>query len=120
MTSRDEHGVATVWGLALLALLTAVALVAVAVVSVVAGHRRAQAGADLAALAGAGAQRDGDAACRVAGGIAADNGSELTACTIEGAQVRVVVQVRVHGLFGRVHLVRARALAGPDPGFSPS
>lgn len=111
---RDESGVATVWGVATIALLMVVAVVAFAVVAVVAGHRRAQAGADLAALAGAGAQRDGDDACAAARRIAGANGGELTRCVVDGWRVRVVVQVRVRGLLGHEHVLRGRARAGPS------
>lgn len=114
MTRRDEQGVATVWGIGLVGLLAVLAVLAVAVVGVVTGHRQAQAGADLAALAGAGTQRDGGDACAAAARIAGDNGGELARCVVDGWRVRVVVQVRVRGLFGREHVLRGRAWAGPS------
>lgn len=112
--ARAERGTATVWGVALIGLLALVTVVCVAVVAVVAGHRRAQAAADLAALAGAGTLRDGGEACAAAGRIARRNRGEVVTCEVSGQRVRVVVQVRVRGLLGREHLLRGRALAGPD------
>ena len=112
---RDEAGVVTIWGVALIGLLTLLAVVAFVLVGVVAGHRRAQAGADLAALAGAGTLRDGGDACASAARIAASNDGELARCEVEGWNVRVVVRVRVPGLFGREHVLRGRAVAGPAP-----
>lgn len=112
--ARDERGVATVWGIALIGLLALVTVVAIVIVALFAGHRRAQAAADLAALAGAGALRDGADACRTAEWIAARNHAELAGCDVDGMRVRVVTQVDVRGLFGHEHVLRAQALAGPE------
>lgn len=110
---RDESGVVTIGGVAVIGLLTLVAVVGFAVVALVAGHRRAQAGADLAALAGAGTLRDGGDPCAAAGRIARRNGAELVSCAVRDRDVRVVVEVRLSGLLGRDHALRGRAVAGP-------
>lgn len=110
---RDESGVVTVWGVALIGLLTLLAVVAFAVTAVVAGHRRAQAAADLAALAGAGSLQHDRDGCRSAAHIARRNDAVLVSCAVEQWRVRVVVAVPVPGLLGREHRLRARALAGP-------
>ena len=112
---RDEAGVVTLWGVAMIGLLALVAVVAFALVGVVAGHRRAQAAADLAALAGAQALRDGGDACASAARLAARNDGELPRCGVDQWSVEVAVLVRVPGLFGREHVLRGRAVAGPGP-----
>ena len=73
------------------------------VAAMVAAHRSAQAAADLAALAGAAAARDGGDPCAAAGSVAADNGARLTRCSTAGPEITVEVEVR------------RPALAGPDP-----
>lgn len=120
MTGRDEQGVATAWGLGLIGLLAVMAFVAAAVIGILAGHRRAEAAADLAALAGAGELRDGGDACGTAGLIARRNRAALVDCRPVGWRVEVVVRVRVRGLFGRVHALEGRALAGPAQETGPA
>jgi secretion/DNA translocation related TadE-like protein len=115
---RDEDGAGTVLALAMMGLLVTVTLATSGVVGVVAGHRRAQSGADLAALAGAGALQDGGDACQGAGVIARRNGTRLRGCEIDGWNVTVVVSATVH-LPGSPMELEARGRAGPvdaDPG----
>jgi secretion/DNA translocation related TadE-like protein len=95
----------------------AVALVLLSAVLVAVGHvvverRRAAAGADLAALAGAVEVQHRRDACPVAARIARRNGVELTSCDVEGEQVRVSTAVTTR-LLGREVEVRAHAHAGP-------
>jgi secretion/DNA translocation related TadE-like protein len=95
----------------------AVALVLLSLVLVVAGHmvverRRAAAGADLAALAGAVELQHGREACPAAHESADRNGVELTSCRVEGDRVRVSTANTVR-LLGRDLRVRAHAHAGP-------
>ncbi|TFV48548.1 Rv3654c family TadE-like protein [Blastococcus sp. TF02A_35] len=114
---RGERGAATVWVLALSAVVVLVGAAAVlAGVATVARHR-AGAAADLAALAGAGRAVVGDAdPCAAAGRIAEDNGAALAGCRVEPGSV-VVVEVRVTVGLGRlgVHEALGRARAGPVP-----
>lgn len=99
--------------LALVGLLVFVAVVAVGVSTVVVGHRRAQAAADLAAIAGATALRDGQDPCAEAGAVADGNGAELAECSVAGATVAVVARLRLPAALGD-RWVRARARAGPS------
>ncbi|MGY2067223.1 Rv3654c family TadE-like protein [Blastococcus sp. SYSU DS0619] len=112
----SERGSATVWVLALSAVLALLATAAVLVgVAAVARHRAAGA-ADLAALAAAGRAVVGDpAACTAATDVAAANGAELTGCRVgEGGVVDVAVTVPVRlGRLG-VHTAHGRARAGPE------
>lgn len=109
---RDDDGSATVWAVHLLALLTAVAVAASAMTALVAGHRRAQAAADLAALAGATAAQSGLAACSAAATIAARNHARLQACAEADGVVTLRVETRAVVL-GRSHSLLGMARAGP-------
>jgi secretion/DNA translocation related TadE-like protein len=91
-----DIGSATVWSLALaLAVLTLVWAATLVALAVGARHR-AEAAADLAALAGAAAARDGRDGCAAAAQIATANDAQLEACqwAADGSLV-VGVAVRV-------------------------
>lgn len=110
---RDERGAATALVLAALSLLMLVALALVHVAGMVRAQRSAQAAADLAALAGAVASRQGLPPCDRAAEIAVGNGASLVECMVRGAEVSLTVSVpgpqwRGHGVD-----LRARARAGP-------
>nr|WP_280497956.1 Rv3654c family TadE-like protein [Nocardia asiatica] len=110
----SEDGLATVFAcLALVALIGATLLIAQVGFVVVARHR-AQAAADLAALAAAGALVEGaDAACDEAGELARRMGTRIRACTTSEWDVTVTVERNVPiGLYG-VRIVAASARAGP-------
>lgn len=117
-SARGQAGAATVFGLALIALLTLVAAGSGVAVGALAGHRRAEAAADLAAVAGASAVQAGRDGCAAAGGTARANGARLAGCSIEGDDVVVSVEVgwaALQRLLGSVALptLGARARAGP-------
>ncbi|WP_370246968.1 Rv3654c family TadE-like protein [Nocardioides sp.] len=116
---RGDRGAATVLVVALCGLLlllgTALAVLGAAVVA----HRRAQAAADLAALAGAQQLLVGADACAAATELAARHGARMVRCTVTGADVAVEVVVpgpRWHGLGADLG---ARARAGPVTGSAP-
>lgn len=113
---RREDGVAAVSALGLTVVLVLVALVCGQLAALVNGQRRAQSGADLAALAGAGSLSDGGDPCRAAGRLATANQVQLVACAVVGDSVRVVVRVERRGPFGVERSIRARARAGPSAG----
>ena len=118
-TGRDEVGAGSVLAVAMLAVLVVVTVAVGGVVGVVAAHRTAQAAADLAALAGAGAVQDGADPCRRAGEIARRNGSRLQRCSVQGWDVAVVVVADTAHLPGGVLDLSARARAGPISGLAP-
>lgn len=103
----------------MLAALLAAALAAVAVGGIWIGsaliaRHRAQAAADLAALAGAGRVAAGPTAvCRQAAEVAALMTASLRECRVEGIDVVVVVSALPGGSLGGV--ARAAARAGPVP-----
>ncbi len=110
---REERGAATVLVIPVIALLVLGALVASFVGGALAAQRRAQAAADLAALAGAGSLQRGEDACAAARSIAHRNGAESTVCEPSGDDVLVRVEISSAALFGRAVAVTAKARAGP-------
>jgi secretion/DNA translocation related TadE-like protein len=112
---RDETGAGTVLAVAMIGLLVTVTVATSGAVGLVAGHRRAQAAADLAALAGAAALQDGGDACSRAGTVAERNGASLRRCRVEEWNVSLVVASSVHLPGGSIDL-RARSHAGPVTG----
>ncbi|MEN8708280.1 MAG: Rv3654c family TadE-like protein [Nocardioides marinisabuli] len=111
-SAPDEAGAATVLGVALAGLLLLLGVALAELGAVVVAHRRAQAAADLAALAGATSRADG---CLAADRVALANGAALTACTPEGSAVLVTVRVDAPPGLDRVLVIEARARAGPAP-----
>lgn len=114
---RDgQRGAATVLAVGLVGVLLTVTLVVAAGIALVVDHRRAQAAADLAALAGAQALAPGDgggSACGAAGSTAGANGARLVACTVVGRDVRVRVEVDGPDVAGLGASLVAEARAGP-------
>ena len=112
--ARGSRGAATVLGVAMAGLLLLLGVALAELTAVVAAHRRAQAAADLAALAGASAPAE---PCAAAERVALANGARLAACTPEGSRAGVLVTVRVDGPPGldRVLVIEGHARAGPGP-----
>ena len=121
--ARAEEGSATVLATVLIGALTATAVLALVAGSVLVDHRRAQAAADLAALAGATALQEGADGCAAAGRLARANGAVLKTCRTTAATVLVEVVVDT-GFADLVGTITARARAGPvlppDVGYSGS
>lgn len=90
---REQRGAATVLAVALLGLLVLLGCALSVVSAMFAAHRSAQTAADLAALAGAAAVMGPQDPCAVATRTAAVNGAALTACVVDGRDVRVTVLV---------------------------
>jgi secretion/DNA translocation related TadE-like protein len=117
--ARDDRGSATVWVLALSGVLLSFGAAAVLVGTAVAARHRAEAAADLAALAAAGSAVSGTAdPCVAASSIASANGAVLESCTVgPGAVVEIRVGVRVTMASLGVRWAHADARAGPvEPG----
>ena len=111
MNSR-ERGSATITAIGLLGVLLFVGAALAAVGGVFVSHRTAEAAADLAALAGAGALADGSP-CPVASAVAAENGATLVDCRTEGREVWVAVRVGGPRWLGHGADPVAEARAGP-------
>lgn len=94
---RRDSGAATVLAVAVVAVVVLLSTGALVIASAVVASGRARLAADVAALAGARAARDGaDAAraCALARQVARTNEATLTACSLEGERLDVVVTVQ--------------------------
>lgn len=109
----DDKGAMTVTTAFIVAFILALTLAVLLIArAAVAGHA-ARSAADLAALAGAHAVREGDDGCATASGVAAANGASAPVCTVDGRDVVVRAEVGVDlGLFG-MRAASAVARAGP-------
>lgn len=111
---RADRGGATAFACFALAGLIVATLLVGHVGSVVAARHRAQAAADLGALAAAGRLVEGaDAGCAAAGEVAGRMGAAVGRCAVEQWDVVVAVRAEVSfGVFG-MRTVAATARAGP-------
>lgn len=111
---RSERGTATAWAVPLIGVLALLTVMLAGVGTALAAVRRAQAAADLAALAGATAYAAGREACAEAARVASLNRARLDSCDVLGpGDVRVVVRTRARGPWPDPLEVRGRARAGP-------
>lgn len=108
-----ERGSASIVVVALAGVLLLIGLAASHVTATAVAHRRAQAAADLAALAGAGAHQRGEDPCPVAADVAARNHARLASCVDHGKDVVVEVTVEGPELLGLAATPTGRARAGP-------
>jgi secretion/DNA translocation related TadE-like protein len=103
-----------VWAVALIGVLWTVALGLVTVAGARVVRHRAQAAADLTALAvAARAIPLGEEACRRGEAVAAANGAGLERCAVVGPTADVIVAAEVRLPLLGLHTVNARARAGP-------
>ncbi len=105
-----ERGSASLLAVTMAGLLVFVGGALAGVTALVVDHRRAQAAADLAALAGAGAPSD---PCGAAARIATANGARLVGCVPSGPDLVVSVTVTSAAWPGRDLTISAQARAGP-------
>lgn len=124
--AAKEGGSASVWILVAALLALFVGSVVVLRSAAVLARHRAEAAADLAALAAAARIGTGLDACSAAGPIAAANGAVLTSCTTrlaaDGRSGTVSVQVRLHFHLAPLGVADAdaRARAARLPGGRPA
>jgi len=114
---RRDLGAGTVLLVAVVAVVLSAATVALGLAAALVTRQRAEAAADLAALAGAQALVRGGDACGTAGRVAAAGRARVVACEPVGTTVHLVVEVRLPGVLGRLDMppARARARAGVPP-----
>lgn len=113
-----ERGSGTVLVLAAVAAIMIVGTGGLAVSAAVRASHQARSAADLAALAGAQAWvggADEAAACVLSGQVVEANHAVLTSCSVDGASLRLTVEVVVQSALPAVsgRHARARARAGP-------
>ena len=113
MRRREDSGSATLLAVAMIGVLVLVGGALGVVGAMVHAHRVAQSAADLAALAGAGAQARGADACSAATSIAGANGASVDSCVVDGFEVRLQVTVAGPRWLGQRHDLSAQARAGP-------
>lgn len=112
--TRDT-GSGTVLVVGAVGLILGLVMGALTVVSAVLASHRAQAAADLGALAAAGVLVRGEppgAACTVASNVTGRNGGQVTACRA-GADLSVEVVVQVQASLARLGPATVRSRAGP-------
>ena len=112
---RDaDGGVGTVWTAAAIAVVLGVLVFALQLGAAVLARHRAEAAADLAALAAAGrAERGQRIACARAEEIATEMNGSLTECEITGWEAEVTVRVRLPFAPFDTGPASGRARAGP-------
>lgn len=115
----SERGAATAYAAVVVGVVLLLGCVLAVVAAVVVDLRRAQAAADLAALAGAVAAGTGEDPCAAAGAVAAANGATLTSCTPAGREVTLEVRVAGPRWLGLAADPTARARAGPAAATAP-
>lgn len=109
-----ERGSATVWVLALVAVVWTLSMAMFCVGQVLGARHRAAAAADLSALAAAEQALWGrDRACGAAVEVATAQGARLSGCAVTGLVADVAVEVPLRGLLGHFPPASARARAGP-------
>jgi secretion/DNA translocation related TadE-like protein len=112
---RDQ-GLATVWAATGIAVLMTVLVVALHLGAAVHARHRAEAAADLAALAAAGmAVQGAEPACARAAEIATAMGATVTTCDLAGWDALVEVGVPVPLALPGLDTATGRARAGPAP-----
>jgi secretion/DNA translocation related TadE-like protein len=109
----SELGSASVLVVAVVGLLLVIGAALGVVTAMVRAHRVAQAGADLAALAGAHGLARGRGACADAARIAAANHVRLTGCRVDGRTLLVTVEATGPHWLGQSADLSAEARAGP-------
>lgn len=112
-----DRGAGSVLLTAVVAVVLSAATAALALSGALVTRQRADAAADLAALAGAQALLRGGDACVTAGRVAAVGRARVVACEPMGTSVYVVVEAALPGVLGRLDMppARARARAGVPP-----
>ncbi|MEU8250157.1 Rv3654c family TadE-like protein [Nonomuraea sp. NPDC048916] len=112
--AREDRGSATLWGVAFMGLVMAVAMAVATAGSARVARHRVNDAADLSALAAA--RRvivDPEGACGRAAAVAVDNGVELAECTITDEVVDVWTSLAITLPIMGTRVLTGRARAGP-------
>jgi len=110
---RRDRGAVTVLAVAMLGILILIAAALAVGESMVVAHRRAQAAADLAAVAAAQAIQHARDPCSAASDVAAANGATMTGCAVADDDVTISATVPGPRWLGAQGDFAARARAGP-------
>jgi secretion/DNA translocation related TadE-like protein len=110
----EDRGAATIFVLAVGLVLVAAGIAGAAVGSARIGRHRAQAAADLGALAGAAQAIEGtEAACAQAARFVVANSGRVTSCEVNGLEIVIRTNVTITPLPGLTRHAEAAARAGP-------
>lgn len=113
-TTEVDRGGATVWAAGAIAVLVLLMMYGVSMGAAVAGRHRAEAAADLAALAAAGHALDGEsAACAYGDRVVEAMAGRMLTCRIVGWEAFVEVEVRAPVSWLPSSAAHGRAHAGP-------
>ncbi|HEY4007796.1 MAG TPA: Rv3654c family TadE-like protein [Pseudonocardia sp.] len=113
-TGEQDDGLATVWAVSAIAVLVMAMVFGLGLGAAATGRHRAEAAADLAALAGAGHALDGEpTACAYADRVAEPMHARLVSCRLVGAEVTVVLEVPTQAPLLAHRAAVGRARAGP-------
>jgi secretion/DNA translocation related TadE-like protein len=111
---KGDRGAATIFVLAIGLVLVSAGVAGAAVGSARIGRHRAQAAADLGALAGAARAVEGtEAACRQAARFVNANSVQMTSCEVRGLEIVVRTNVTIAPMPGLSRHAQAAARAGP-------
>jgi secretion/DNA translocation related TadE-like protein len=112
--ARDDRGSASIWVLGIALAVVSLAVSVAWAAGVLIAHHRAQAAADLGALAGAPYAVQGlPAACAAAGRVVEANAARMVDCGLVGLDIMITVETQSFGRPGRP-MVFATARAGPE------
>ena len=112
-----DRGIATLWAAGAIAVVLAVMVVGVNLGAAASSRHRAEAAADLAALAAASHAGDAEpSACAYAARVADGMAARLVSCRLAGWEAAIEVEVLPPLSLGRWGVARGRARAGPAPG----
>jgi secretion/DNA translocation related TadE-like protein len=110
----DDRGSATIWAVSAVAVLLAVTMLVLQLAAAVSTRHRAEAAADLAALAAAAHAVQGpDSACALASTVTEGMDAELVRCELDGWDAVVEVTVAGPASLSGLGSGRGRARAGP-------
>jgi secretion/DNA translocation related TadE-like protein len=113
----EDAGFATIWAAGVIVVVLAVMLVGVNLGAAASHRHRAEAAADLAALAAASHASDGEAAaCAYAARVVEGMASRLVACRLSGWDASVETEVRAALMFGLGGAASGRGRSGPARG----
>ncbi|MDN5934535.1 MAG: flp pilus-assembly TadE/G-like family protein, partial [Pseudonocardia sp.] len=116
-----DAGFATVWAAGAVAVLMGLLLIGIELGAAVAARHRAEAAADLAALAAAGhAVHGAAAACARAAGIAEQMDARIRTCRLDGWEALVEVEAALRLAMLGPTAATGRARAGPVPAGPPA
>ncbi len=110
---RDECGIATIWAVTWIFVLSSVGWLGVMVTSIAGRQHHLDGAVDLVSLSAAARLQRGGDPCGVAAEIAAANRVDLRSCDVDGSDVIVTVETSMSLPFGLDGGLTATARAGP-------